>query len=52
MAETERITLLGGYLSPYTRKMPALLRYRHIRYRIHWINPTDLFERKAGALRE
>jgi glutathione S-transferase len=34
MAQDNRITLLGAPGSPYTRKMLAVLRYRHIAYRL------------------
>ncbi len=30
------IELVGAPASPYTRKMLALMRYRHIPYRVHW----------------
>ena len=32
----QRLRVLGGTMSPYTRKMVALLRYRHIPYQIIW----------------
>ena len=34
------IKLVGGIGSPYTRKMVALLRYRHIPYKVIWGDPT------------
>ncbi|OUR80555.1 glutathione S-transferase [Alphaproteobacteria bacterium 46_93_T64] len=34
MAQSEMQTLMGSPASPYTRKMTALLRYRHIPYRL------------------
>lgn len=33
---TDRLELMGAPGSPYTRKMLALLRYRHIDYNIIW----------------
>ena len=35
------IELLGSPGSPYTRKMLALLRYRHIDYRVLWGSHFD-----------
>ncbi|MDE0952639.1 MAG: glutathione S-transferase N-terminal domain-containing protein [Halioglobus sp.] len=43
MSTQERLRLVGATGSPYTRKMVALLRYRHIPYSITWADP-------AGAL--
>ena len=36
MTQSERIHLLGATASPYTRKMVALMRYRHIPYTVNW----------------
>ena len=44
MLKKDRITLIGAPPSPYTRKMIALLRYRHIPYEIVWGNPGDLLD--------
>jgi glutathione S-transferase len=43
LSTQERLCLFGATGSPYTRKMVALLRYRHIPYSIIWADP-------AGAL--
>ncbi|WP_299327481.1 glutathione S-transferase family protein [Parasphingopyxis sp.] len=69
MTETsppERIELMGAPGSPYTRKMIAYLRYRHIRYAMRWggmmgapegypkpkvrLMPTFFFRDMNGAL--
>ena len=42
MSQHSPITLIGSPPSPYTRKMIALMRYRHIAYRIIWDNPAAI----------
>ena len=42
MSLQERIELIGAPPSPYTRKMVALLRYRHIPYRVIWGQPQEI----------
>ncbi len=47
--QPEPITLIGAPPSPYTRKMVALLRYRHIAYRIIWGSPDAVLTQMGIA---
>ena len=39
------IKLIGNNGSPYTRKMVALLRYKHIPYKVIWGEPEEYLDR-------
>ncbi len=49
MTQSNPITLIGSPPSPYTRKMVALMRYRHIAYRIIWDNPVAILDEMGVA---
>ena len=44
MPSNEPLKLVGGTGSPYTQKMVALLRYRHIPYAITWGDPAQMLD--------
>jgi len=50
MSHDKTLTLIGAVPSPYTRKMVALLRYRHLRYRIIWDDPVAVLTGMKIAL--
>ena len=49
MSQSSPITLIGATPSPYTRKMIALMRYRHIDYRIVWGDPAGILAEMGVA---
>jgi glutathione S-transferase len=49
MSQSNPITLIGAPPSPYTRKMIALMRYRHIDYRIVWGDPVRILAEMGVA---
>jgi len=49
MSQDKTLTLIGAVPSPYTRKMVALLRYRHLKYRIIWDDPVTVLKRMKIA---
>ena len=50
MSQDKTLTLIGAVPSPYTRKMVALLRYRHLKFRIIWDDPVVVLKRMKIAL--
>lgn len=50
MSEVEKLKLIGAPPSPYTKKMLALMRYRHIPYSMLWGQPEVLLPEMGIAL--
>ena len=50
MSAVKPVILIGVPPSPYTRKMIALLRYRHIDYRIIWGDPGSVLSEMGISL--
>ena len=50
MSHDKTLTLIGAVPSPYTRKMVALLRYRHLKYRIIWDDPVAVLTRNENSI--
>ncbi|MCB1686954.1 MAG: glutathione S-transferase C-terminal domain-containing protein [Halioglobus sp.] len=44
MSSSAPVRLVGGTGSPYTQKMVALLRYRHIPYAVTWGDPAAMLD--------
>ncbi|TDG13466.1 glutathione S-transferase [Seongchinamella unica] len=49
MSVQHRLELVGAPASPYTQKMLALLRYRHIPYAVSWGQPGEFCESRGIA---